>query len=155
MSVIKEWFCGEHGPFDASHAICPHIGCESAEVVREFRTAPGFKSDGTKRTDAGLQRTMESFGYTDLKSAKVGESAKPNNRSNELLWGDEAAKMLGKPIAQATAPVTFDTPKGKWTDRGGIFPVAQEIGTDTMFKKGVERTFAADDQRARKEVTTK
>ena len=40
VGVIKEWRCALHGPFEASHRICPAYGCLSESVEREFRTAP-------------------------------------------------------------------------------------------------------------------
>jgi hypothetical protein len=155
--IIKEWFCGEHGAFEGSHAICPVIGCESAEVVREIRTAPGFKSDITKRTDAGLRKTAEGLGLSNLRSAKVGESAKPRAAGTELLWGDAGAKMLGKSLTEAHQPAAFDikTPEGqqaKWVDRGGMVELANAGITQRVLPVAAERTVSANDQKLRAQV---
>lgn len=132
-SVIKEWFCGEHGSFEGSHPICPNLGCESREVIREFRTAPAFKSDGTKRTDAGLRKTVDDYRLGDLKSARPGESSKAHSRADGLLWGDDAQKFIGKPLTAAHVPAAFDVKdesghKSRWVDPGGMRMVANEMG---------------------------
>jgi hypothetical protein len=134
MSILKEWFCADHGEFECSHPICPTPGCESREVIREIRTAPGFKSDVTKRTDAGLRRTAQMYGQSNFRSAKEGESSKADNRANEMIWGLEAgAKVIGRPLTAAHVPTTYNfkdesgAPR-QWTDRGALINLANEAG---------------------------
>lgn len=67
MAVVKEWRCLAHGPFDGAEGVCPS-GCTT--VVREFRSAPGGRSDKTRATDAALQRLATRFGYTDISNRK-------------------------------------------------------------------------------------
>lgn len=155
MSVIKEWFCGEHGDFEASHPICPVIGCASKEVVREFRTAPKLRSATTTRTDAGLRRTAESYNI-DLRSAKEGESSKANTRANGLIWGlENAGKALGAhdPSALLHRPATYeirDKDTGevrKWADKyGGMQHAAELVGNTKLFDSRVEKTGSFKDK---------
>lgn len=129
--VIKEWFCADHGEFEGSHPICPHLGCDSHDVIREMRTAPAVHSGVARRTDAGLRKSSEMYGM-DLKSAKEGETSKANNRAAEMIWGLETAqKKLGAPLMHnpATYMVKEDSGETKtWVDRGGMQTLVSEAG---------------------------
>lgn len=158
MAIIKEWFCAEHGEFEASHPICPALGCDSSDVIQEHRTPPAIMSDTTKRTDAGLRKTADSYGLSNLRSAKEGESAKPNNQADGVLWGEQAQKFLGVPLTQAHVPVTYNVKNDKgeaqqWTDRGGMRTAANDIGITRSVLPPAERTFDAKDKQARERVT--
>ena len=99
--MLNDFECKKHGIFEGSHPICPAMGCDSSAVKRVFVKAPAVKSDMTKRTDAGMRKSAEMYGQSDWKSAKEGESAKANNRSNEVKWGAEAAAFLGGDLSAA------------------------------------------------------
>lgn len=153
MPIIHEWFCAQHGEFEGSHPICPHLGCDSAEVVKEHRTPPKLKSDTTKRTDAGLKRTAEMYGQSNFKSAREGESSKANSRADGMLWGDQAAQFIGKPLTQAHQEVayTFKDKEGKaqqWVDRGGMRTVASEVGITQRVLPAAEVTIHEKDSKA-------
>lgn len=155
--ILKEWFCSEHGDFEGTHAVCPAMGCESAEVIRVFRTAPAFKSDTTKRTDAGLRKTAEGLGLSNLHSAKEGEHARPRGQGDELLWGDKASNFIGRPLTEAHQAQSFDikTPEGqqgRWVDRGGIVELANAGITKNVLPVAAERTVSANDSKLRAQV---
>lgn len=156
MSVIKEWFCADHGDFEASHPICPAIGCSSKEVIREIRTAPKIGSASTKRTDAGLRRTAESYNI-DLRSAKEGESSKVQARGSEVIWGlDNAQARIGMPAeAMLHKPRTYevkDKETGqmqKWVDKyGGMQHAAELVGNTKLFESRVTKTSHKQDKKA-------
>jgi hypothetical protein len=114
MAVLKEWACIIHGPFESTHAICPGEGCDSSAVVREFRSAPAFKSDYTKRTDAGIRRSADMYRINNFRSAKEGEAAyggdKAKAMGTEIIWG--TGPQFQKMMAGAGQPLTVH-------DRGG------------------------------------
>jgi hypothetical protein len=159
MGIIHEWFCAEHGEFEATHAICPALGCRSREVVKEIRTPRAVGTGLAKRTDAGLRRTAEAYGQSDFKSAKEGESSKANNQAAQVLWGDEATKVLGRPLTQAFAPSQFNITdqatgkRGVWTDFGGVPTVANESHLlDNVTPKAVETIVSQNEKQMRKQL---
>lgn len=162
MSVVKEWFCGEHGDFESSHAICPQFGCASKEVIRVFKTPPKIRSGMTTRTDAGLRRTAESYNI-DLRTASEGESSKKNNRAAEMIWGlDNAQKKLGMPdpaalLHRPTSYQVKDTDTGKlktWTDKyGGMQEAGAIVGNTELFASRVEKTISKDEAKLKKQLT--
>jgi len=100
MSVMKEWKCALHGPFEGTHPICPTLGCMSDEVSREFRTAPAYHNGQTARTDRGLRRTADMMRIDNWRSARAGESSFAGRGvdaplGTEVLWGNEVAKHPG------------------------------------------------------------
>jgi hypothetical protein len=94
--ILNDYKCPRHGQFEGSHPICPHFGCDSSDVQKIFVKAPGTKSDYTKRFDEGMKKSAEMYRQSDWKTAsREGDSSKANNRATELLWGNDAARMLG------------------------------------------------------------
>lgn len=158
--IIKEWFCSEHGDFEGSHAICPALGCESAEVIRVFHTAPGMKSDNTKRFDDGVRRSAELYQQSDYRSAKAGESSKANNQAASVLWGSNAQDFLakgGRDITTAHQPASYNITdkegkKSTWTDHGGMRTVANEVGITKNRLPAAERIIPTNDQEMRKKI---
>ena len=124
MAVIKEWKCPHHGGFDSSHPICPAMGCDSADVTREFRTPPGRRSDSTARFDQGLRRTADGFNRSDLKSARAGES-QAGNGASQMFWGADGVQKgmgisMGELVKSAAAPFTVETDQGKFVVPDGM-----------------------------------
>lgn len=158
--MIKEWFCADHGVFEGSHPICPAMGCASSEVVREIRTAPAIKSDTTKRTDAGIRDLAQSYGQSDFKSAKDGESSKAASQADGVLWGSKAQEFIGRPLTQAHTPQKFLVKDGKgaqreWVDRGGIVTASNETKAIHNPLLTAQMRVAANEKEMRKKVTTK
>jgi hypothetical protein len=164
MGIIHEWFCGDHGEFEGTHGICPAFGCDSHDVVKEHRTPVGIKSDSTKRFDAGIRETARSYGQSDFNSAKrEGDSSKANSQADQVLWGDEGARMLGKPLTQAAAPAQFQITnpetgkKETWTDRGGVPNVigSKDSPFNQVTPKAVEKTISKHENEMVKKVQQK
>jgi hypothetical protein len=105
--MIKEWACLEHGAFEASHAICPAFGCDSAHVTQEFRTPVGIKSAWTKRSDAGLRKSSDMYGISNFRSARPGEAAYGGDKARELgqevLWGNDIQRKMGHSFSELTS----------------------------------------------------
>lgn len=115
LGVIKEWKCLYHGSFEGSHPICPHYGCLSDWVEREFRTAPKIGTGAVRRTDASLRDVTEGLRIHNVGGAKAegdvsfaGRAAEDSDflskGQTKLLWGDaEVARVMGKQTAQMVA----------------------------------------------------
>jgi len=107
MSVMKEWACLEHGAFEGSHGICPAFGCDSRAVSQEFRTAVGIRSSATRRTDAGIRKSVDMYGLGNVRSAREGEASYGGDRGKELgmevLWGDNVQKKMGRSFAELSS----------------------------------------------------
>lgn len=86
MAVIKEWRCLAHGAFESKEGVCPH-GCTT--VLREFRTAPGGRSEKTKKSDAAIEHLAKRYGLSDIsnKNGSVG-SSRPNPDQMQPTWGE-------------------------------------------------------------------
>lgn len=114
--IIKEWKCTSHGPFEGTHPICPAMGCESSDVVREFRTPPSFNSGLAKATDASLNNISQSYGLSDM-SNKNGKSVKENamaSNPHAAIWGRDAlGSQFESMIQQGQAPVSVQTKDGR------------------------------------------
>lgn len=101
--VIKEWKCAKHGTFDGSHPICPALGCRSLKVERVFLTAPGVKSEFNTRHEQGIKKLAASYGQSDFRTARAGESSKKHDLGQKLLWGSDVQKNLGMDMNALTA----------------------------------------------------
>lgn len=74
MAVLKEYACPGHGDFEAFEPRCPH-GC-TIVAEREFRTAPAYHNGSTRRTDSLVRSQVESFGLSNIRSSREGETAR-------------------------------------------------------------------------------
>lgn len=108
MAVLKEFKCLMHGSFEGYEPVCSH-GCTT--VVREFLTAPGYKSAKTKISDTALNRMAARYGLTDMSASKTGSVA-----------GDRIAKQKG--FGQIGGH-DF-TPKWGEIPKGGTYDVASK-----------------------------
>jgi len=131
--IIKEWRCADHGPFEGSHPICPAMGCSSENVSREFRTAPGFKSDMTKATDGGFDRMAQNYGMSDMSNAH-GRTVKGGNVDpTAAIWGKEAiGSQFDSMLNQASTPTKFTAKNGKelYADNMGMRAACKASGLD-------------------------
>jgi hypothetical protein len=137
MAVIKEFRCFDHGEFEASHAICPHPGCDSKAVFREFRTAPTIGSRMVRQHHEGLKRSSDMYKIANFRSARAGEAAHGGQTDTQgrVLWGDESRKVLGKSFAELTQiaqrPFSMRSRAGNeltLTRNNGMADVATEAG---------------------------
>jgi hypothetical protein len=92
--IIKEWECAAHGPYEAPEPSCPH-GCPERFQRRVILTAPGTRSDKTKRADWAINALAEDYGYTDINNSpsranSVAEFAKKHDKLKDQKpeWQD-------------------------------------------------------------------
>lgn len=112
MGIVKEFWCLGHGSFESDTPVCPH-GC-SIPPEREFLTPPSVHGQATRRTDTLLRQQVESFGLSNIRSSREGETARikspQENRAAEFqravrqkypsMWGS-MPKDGGAPAALA------------------------------------------------------
>ena len=102
MAVLHDYFCSEHGIFEAWEAKCPMKICKG-EISKVFLQPVGLKSDKTKATDKNLSNLALDFGMTDIKSTREGEHQSGyltrNNKTNEREFQEAAAAMRRAGIA--------------------------------------------------------
>lgn len=103
---LKEFSCKAHGNFESYSAQCPH-GCPARFVKQEIRTAPAYRSAGTKFTDSTLRTLAADYGLTNLKNDKDSSSVMASLRKGEDIntprWskvGTDIAGALGSIGAQ-------------------------------------------------------
>lgn len=90
--ILHDWKCPKHGVFESSHPICPSWDCESEGVEKIFLKAPGYVSDLTRRTDAGIRASADSMGLTNFRSAQPGEASHGGELGKKVLWGEDVKK---------------------------------------------------------------
>jgi hypothetical protein len=131
--IIKEFRCEKHGDFESSHAICPALGCRSEKVERVFLTAPNIKSEFVTRHEQGIKKLAASYGQSDFKTAREGESSMKSPVGSRLLWGNDVQKTLGMDMNALTArtaqPFTVTKNDGRTeTVPHGMRLAATELG---------------------------
>lgn len=97
MPVLHDYFCSEHGIFEAWEAKCPMKICKG-EISQVFLKPVGIKSDKTKSTDKNLKNLALDFDMTDIKTTKEGE-----HQSGYLKRKN---KLTDKQFAEATEAMT-------------------------------------------------
>lgn len=70
---LHDYRCPEHGLFESFEAACKTEGCQNP-VTQVFLKPVGTVSARTRGIDRELRLTAESFGMTDLRSAREGEN---------------------------------------------------------------------------------
>lgn len=162
MSVLKEWKCAVHGSFEGSHPICPAYGCVSEKVEREFLTPINIRSAGTRNTDRGLRRTVDSMRLRDLRSSRHEGDVSYAGRAqenktpigSELLWGRDVERVMGKPFAAqvqaAQAPLVVPGKNAKvdpyLTHNSGMRSAATTLGITQRTLPPAEITGARGDK---------
>jgi hypothetical protein len=92
MAILKEYRCTFHDyEFESMEKdpSCPY-GCHPSIVVREIRTAPGYKSDSSRTFDSISKQVAQDYNLTDMRGDKSGTSV----MSNTML-GSGGAKQTG------------------------------------------------------------
>ena len=99
MAVLHDYFCSEHGIFEAWEAKCPMKLCK-CEISRVFLQPVSLKSDKTKATDKNLEGLAQDFGMTDIKSTREGEHQtgylKRNNKLTDKQFEEAGEAMAAQ-----------------------------------------------------------
>lgn len=93
MAVLHDYFCSEHGIFEAWEARCPMKICKG-EISKVFLKPVSLKSDKTKSTDKNLKQLAIDYDMTDIKSTREGE--------HQTGYMKRKNKLTDKQFAEAT-----------------------------------------------------
>jgi len=93
MAVLHDYFCSEHGIFEAWEARCPMKICKG-EISEVFLKPVAMKSDKTKATDKNLKQLAIDYDMTDIKSTREGE--------HQSGYMKRKNKLTDKQFAEAT-----------------------------------------------------
>lgn len=111
MAILKEYSCPGHGDFESFEARCPR-GC-TIVVEREFRTAPAYHNGSTRRTDSLVRSQVESFGLSNIRSSREGETARIQSPQERQIADFQKAVKNRYPSLWGSVP------------KGGVFKAGQ------------------------------
>lgn len=115
MAVLHDYFCTQHGVFEAWEPKCPCKPC-SGDISKVFLQPVSIKSDSTKHTDKTLKGLAEDFKMTDIKSTREGENQSGYlTRNNSQSEKERNAELEA---AAERAPRPGDA--AIWGQAGGI-----------------------------------
>ena len=104
MAVLHDYFCSEHGIFEAWEARCPMKICKG-EISKVFLKPVSMKSDKTKATDKNLKQLAIDYDMTDIKSTREGEHQtgymKRKNKLSDKQFEEATAAMQHQSQQQA------------------------------------------------------
>ena len=92
MAVLHDYFCSEHGIFEAWEAKCPMKICKG-EISKVFLQPVGIKSERTKNTDKTVNQLAMDFQMTDIKSTREGDNQSGFFTRNNTTSPAELAKQ--------------------------------------------------------------
>lgn len=93
MAVLHDYFCTQHGVFEAWEAKCPCKPC-NGDISKVFLQPVSIKSDSTKKADQTLKGLAEDFGMTDIKSTREGEAQTGYHTRNNVQTEKERREAL-------------------------------------------------------------
>ena len=112
MAVLHDYFCSEHGIFEAWEAKCPMKICKG-EISKVFLQPVSLKSAKTKATDRNLKGLAQDFGMTDIKSTREGEHQtgylKRNNKLTDKQFEQAGEAMQAAAQQQPREPRPGDS----------------------------------------------
>ena len=96
MAVLHDYYCENHGIFEAWEAKCPMKHCKG-EISKVFLKPVALKSEKTKSTDKNLKQLAIDYDMTDIKSTREGEHQtgylKRNNKLSDKQFEEATAAM--------------------------------------------------------------
>ena len=102
MAVLHDYYCTEHGIFEAWEAKCPMKNCKG-ELSKVFLQPVGLKSDRTKNTDKTVNQLAMDFNMTDIKSTREGDNQSGfftrNNKTSPAELAKQEAEAQRQPRA--------------------------------------------------------
>jgi hypothetical protein len=72
MGILRDYYCTNHGIFEAWEAQCPMKNCKGELSVVHLKPV-GTRSPKTSATDKNLKQLAIEYDMTDIKSTKAGE----------------------------------------------------------------------------------
>ena len=112
MAILRDYYCENHGIFEAWEPNCPMKHCKGAISIIHLKPV-GMKSDKTKKADSTLKGLAQDFQMTDIKSTRAGEhqtgyltrNNKLTQQELDFVAGAEAEKER-QILAQGPKPPT-------------------------------------------------
>ena len=118
MGVLKDYYCDNHGVFEAWEPKCPMKHCKG-EISVVFLKPVGFKSDKTKRTDKNVKQLAMDYDMTDIKTTREGEHQTGYMKRNNKLSDKEFAQATeAMQASQKREPRPGD--QAMWGGQGNI-----------------------------------
>ena len=93
MGILRDYYCTNHGIFEAWEATCPMKHCKATISIIHLKPV-GMKSAKTAKTDKTLEGLAKDFQMTDIKSTKAGE--------HQTGYMKRKNKLTDKQFAEAT-----------------------------------------------------
>ena len=108
MGVLKDYYCDNHGVFEAWEPKCPMKHCKG-EIAKVFLKPVSVKSDKTKATDKNLKQLAMDYDMTDIKSTREGEHQtgymkRKNKLSDKQFQQATEAMQAAQPQAPQSRP---------------------------------------------------
>ena len=72
MAILRDYYCENHGIFEAWEAECPMKMCKGTISVVHLKPV-GTRSARTKKADESLKGLAQDFQMTDIKATREGE----------------------------------------------------------------------------------
>ena len=93
MGILRDYYCTNHGIFEAWEAQCPMKHCKGELSVVHLKPV-GTRSAKTSATDSNLKQLAIEYDMTDIKSTKAGE--------HQTGYMKRKNKLSDKQFAEAT-----------------------------------------------------
>ena len=93
MAILRDYYCTNHGIFEAWEPDCPMKLCKGEISVVHLKPV-GTRSPKTSATDKNLKQLAIEYDMTDIKSTKAGE--------HQIGYMKRKNKLSDKQFAEAT-----------------------------------------------------
>ena len=93
MGILRDYYCTNHGIFEAWEPTCPMKNCKGELSVVHLKPV-GTRSAKTSATDNNLKQLAIEYDMTDIKSTKAGE--------HQSGYMKRKNKLTDKQFAEAT-----------------------------------------------------
>ena len=110
MAILRDYYCTNHGIFEAWEAECPMKHCKGEISVVHLKPV-AMKSDKTKSTDKNLKQLTIDYDMTDIKSTREGE--------HQTGYMKRKNKLTDKQFAEATEAMQAQNQQAEQQTRPG------------------------------------
>jgi len=110
MGILRDYYCTNHGIFEAWEPQCPMKLCKGEISVVHLKPV-GTRSPKTSATDKNLKQLAIEYDMTDIKSTKEGE--------HQTGYMKRKNKLSDKEFAQATEAMQAQNQQQQKTARPG------------------------------------
>lgn len=110
MGILRDYYCTNHGIFEAWEPTCPMKNCKGDLSVVHLKPV-GTRSPKTSATDNNLKQLAIEYDMTDIKSTKAGE--------HQTGYMKRKNKLTDKQFAEATDAMQAQNPQQQKQARPG------------------------------------